>query len=489
MNSSPALLTGDAPSIQASADSWSAFSAAASLAGSDIRAVDSGDFQGDEADLYREKLNSDLPPHLDAVSEAWTIVANALKHYSATLEHLQSRMLGLSARAIEQHAQVDSAESAVAEAVTADARHSAAINAAGTPILPGQIPPPDDYRSPATDAAIHLQGRQSALQSTIDAADRARVEHSAAVDDCVAAINRAAGARFEEPPGFWGRLSGSVGGWITHHADVLKSVSSVLRTISGITGLLAMIPVLSPVMGPIALATAGGALLIDATLKVATGEGSWTGIVVDAGLMVLPGAGKLLKAAVLATKTGQAVDETAARVLAIARESSPGRALAALKNTKAGAAFSAPGKGLDWVNTKVADGLSHLPGANRLPGVKVELSYEGADVTRAEGARDAAGLKPNGTLDRYHGAYLGATKDGQIVVGRAQPRTTIHAEDDAMRQLPGGLMTKAYGWRTDKVTGELRWTELPVCVQCQARYSPEQFVKDINAAPGGAWGR
>ena len=270
---------------------------------------------------------------------------------------------------------------------------------------------------------------------------------------------------------------------------MLRSVSSVLKTISGIAGLMALIPVLSPIMGPIALATAGGALLIDSTLKLATGDGSWTGIMVDAGLMVLPGAGKLLKGAVLATKSGQAADKAAASVLAIAKESSAGRALTAAKNTKAGKALAAPGKGLDWVNTKVADGLGHVPGAKRLPSAHVKRTYDIADVKRAEEARDAAGLKPNGKLNRYYGGYVGSTKDGKVVVGRAQPRTSIHAEDDAMRQLPGGLMTKAYGWRTDKLTGEMRWTELPVCVQCQARYKPEQFVTDINAAPGGAWGR
>jgi hypothetical protein len=55
--------------------------------------------------------------------------------------------------------------------------------------------------------------------------------------------------------------------------DVLKGVSSVLKAISGIAGL-AMIPVLSPIMGPLALASSGAALLIDAAVKSATGEGS-----------------------------------------------------------------------------------------------------------------------------------------------------------------------------------------------------------------------
>jgi len=51
--------------------------------------------------------------------------------------------------------------------------------------------------------------------------------------------------RFAQPPGFFGRLKNSVTGWISDHADVLKSISGVLKTISGIAGLLAMIPVLA----------------------------------------------------------------------------------------------------------------------------------------------------------------------------------------------------------------------------------------------------
>jgi len=371
-------LTGDPDAIGSSAGNWSTFSVAASTAAGDIRRIDSGDFQGDEAETYREKLNQDLPPHLDTTSQAWSVVAAALKTYAATLTVLQSRMATLASQAGRQQDAVDSASNAVADAETADARHTTGQQAAADALGPGEKLPPDTYHAQTAGAAGELSNANTALQATIDAANKVRAEHSTAVETCVGGINHAKGMRFAEPPGFWGRLKNSVTGWISDHADVLKSISGVLKTISGIAGLLAMIPVLAPVMAPIALVTGGAALAIDVTVKVVTGDGSWTSIGLDAALMVLPGAGKLLKGAVLTTKTGQAVDRAAGTALALAKNSKVGQALTALKNSRAGNILSAPGTGLDRVNTKIAQGLSHVPGANRLPSVNPRQAAQAA---------------------------------------------------------------------------------------------------------------
>ncbi|GAA4519350.1 hypothetical protein GCM10023096_40240 [Nonomuraea ferruginea] len=49
--------------------------------------------------------------------------------------------------------------------------------------------------------------------------------------------------------------------------------------------------------------------------------------------------------------------------------------------------------------------------------------------------------------------------------------------------------TNAYGWRRNKVTGELEWTRIPTCVRCQDKYSRNQFPKDNTYDPGGRWTR
>jgi hypothetical protein len=107
VNMSVFALTGDADAIGSSAGRWSTFSTAAATAAADIRRIDSGDFQGDEADSYREKLNTDLPPHLDTTSQAWSVVAAALQTYAAALAGLQTRMVTLAGQAGRQQDAVD----------------------------------------------------------------------------------------------------------------------------------------------------------------------------------------------------------------------------------------------------------------------------------------------------------------------------------------------------------------------------------------------
>ena len=102
-------------------------------------------------------------------------------------------------------------------------------------------------------------------------------------------------------PGLLSRMVDSIGDWVDKHADLLREISNVLKTVSAIAGLLSFIPALTPIFGPIAALTAGGALVIDAAL-VATGHGDWKALVVDAALMALPGAGRLASRAMMSAR-------------------------------------------------------------------------------------------------------------------------------------------------------------------------------------------
>lgn len=279
---------GDASAIRSSATQWSMFAESTSAASTDIRRIDSGDFQGDEADLYRDKLSTDLRPHLDTASQAWSTVSTAMQTYATSLESLQQRMNALSAQAADQQTQATAANNAVADARTADAQHTAAVEAAQKALPAGQTLPADVYQPQTGAASGQLDAANAALQATTDAANQVHAEHNAALDACVSAINTAAGLRFQEPPGFWGRLGAAVGGWIRDHADVLTAISGVLKQISSIAGLLAMIPVLAPVMGPISAAAGAGSVVIDGAVVMATGKGSMKDVLIDAAGM-LPG--------------------------------------------------------------------------------------------------------------------------------------------------------------------------------------------------------
>ncbi len=309
VDASVLVLSGDPEAIRSSAAVWSAFGTSASSAAADVRGIDSGDFKGDEADIYRDRLNRDLPPHLDVASDAWSTVAGALRSYAGALEAVQSRMSTLSAQAGEQVADVH-----------------------------------------AADDSLAVAQAQEAVQANTDAANRLHLEHSAAVDACVGAINRAAGMRFEQPPGFWGRLEHSVVGWVGAHADVLRSVSAVLKQVSSIAGLLAMIPAFAPVMGPLAVASAAGSVLIDGSLKLATGEGSWSDVMIDGaslvpfarGLAVVRGA----RAGTAAVKSAETVEKVASDVTGGRRVLTGARGTAAEENvprTAGARAVDSPG--------------------------------------------------------------------------------------------------------------------------------------------------
>ncbi len=108
----------------------------------------------------------------------------------------------------------------------------------------------------------------------------------------------------------------------------------------------------------------------------------------------------------------------------------------------------------------------------------------GDDLVRAAAARDVAGQQ----LGRKHATYAGGTKNGRVTVGCSSNPIGC-AEDDIARQLgPHAQMTSAFGWRRNPATGQLEWTEIPVCVRCQGNYGPHQFPPDVKADPGGAWG-
>jgi len=405
-------LSGDAGSIRSSAGLWSSFGVAVSAAAGDIRRVDSGDFKGDEAQTYRDRLDRDLPPHLDTTAQAWSIVASALKSYSQVLESLQVRMGVLASRAADQQTAVGSAGSAVAEAKTADARHAAAQQAAFKALKPGQALPADTYSARTSGAADGLSSADAALRATVDAAGVLRSEHDAAVDRCVGAIGAARGLRFVEPPGFWGRLRDSVTGWVADHADVLKAISGVLKQISSIAGLLAMIPVLAPVMGPIAAGTAGASVVIDSAVKVSTGQGSWTDIVVD-GASVLP-LGNGLKALKGVKNARAAADVKAARSAAgvVAADAEAARSAAAgIRGAHAADAEAAQMAGSEAktvaADSRTARTVTSDTGAAG-SGVK------SADAAGSTGVR-AESAGPGGAADRSAGAVESKTPVQQRV--------------------------------------------------------------------------
>ncbi len=295
------VLGGDPASIRASGSIWQAFGTSASETGADLRHLDSGEFDGDEADTYRSRINHDLPPYLDTTSQAWTVVATALTDYADLLEHLQTEMTGLRSTGYTQWNTAQAAQARARDAASDDAAHAAERTARADALPAGKTLPPDTYRPAAADANAAADRTAADLQGTIAAATGVRTRNTEAVDRCVATIDRARAMRFADPPGWLGALWDDVCGWVADHIDILQTLSAVLKKISGIAGMLAMIPFLAPLAAPIALAAGGLAAGIDAGIKVTTGQGDWTQIGLDMAACI-PGA-KMATAVTAATTT------------------------------------------------------------------------------------------------------------------------------------------------------------------------------------------
>src|SRR5262249_53882984 len=90
----------------------------------------------------------------------------------------------------------------------------------------------------------------------------------------------------------WWDVGGQFTNFVRDHKDALRKLSGALKIVSLVSGVLAFIPVLAPVMGPIAVGSGLLAGAIDLSVYAATGEGDLTGILVDIGLNLLPGVGK-----------------------------------------------------------------------------------------------------------------------------------------------------------------------------------------------------
>lgn len=310
-------LGGDPASIRGSAQHWSNFASAATGAASDVQAVDSSEFVGDEGETYRSRINTDMHPHLTTTGSAWEKVAGALHTYAGELETLQQRMSSLKVQAGHHQDAVNQASTNLSNAQSADAGNSHQRLLASQKLKPGETLPVDTYVTQSGSASTTLSNARADLNGTIAAAATVRSDHSKALKACCGTINAAKEMRFQKPPGFWDKVGSFVcdklgDGWNALKAGVswaAEHIGPVLKIISAVAGLLALIPFLAPVMGPIALVTGGAALLLDVANKLMNGKGSWLQIGIDA-VGLIPGVKALTSTAKVAkvAKAGKALD-------------------------------------------------------------------------------------------------------------------------------------------------------------------------------------
>ena len=109
--------------------------------------------------------------------------------------------------------------------------------------------------------------------------------------------------------------------WVAKHAEVLHTISGVLKGIAAGAAVVALAIQVVPVLGQIASTipltvaaiTGGAALGIDVLLKLSTGEGAWAMLGLDVALTVIPGAAL--------ARAGKALLAPAKGLIALARAS------------------------------------------------------------------------------------------------------------------------------------------------------------------------
>ncbi|WP_433126619.1 DUF6531 domain-containing protein [Micromonospora sp. CA-240977] len=275
-------MDGDPSAIRSSAGRWEGFGSAASQAAGQILGLDTSQFVGPEADLFREGLNAQMPGHLRVTGDAFGRVSAGLVAFAGSLSSLQERMRPVAQRAPGLWAALQAARGRSDRAEQADERHEREVAD-----RPPEAAEPDTYRSDAGAAGAALSQAQRAWDECVAQAGALRGELGTAVRDCVRVVNDAKGLRFKENPKWWD-LKGQFTNFVRDNQELLAQLSGALKIVSLVAGLLSFIPILAPIMGPIAIAAGAAALLIDASIYAATGKGSLTNLLIDTVLTVVP---------------------------------------------------------------------------------------------------------------------------------------------------------------------------------------------------------
>jgi hypothetical protein len=244
-----------------------------------LQRMQATDWVGQAGDAFRDKVK-DLPRDLDRSRAAHQTTAVALSGYASALGQAQGR-----ARTLEQQA---------AEVLR---QRQAAINQANQLADQANATQGGPARDQLVTEYNTMVGRANQYVDQLTAlrtqAQRLQADITSQGNQAAGTIRGASDAPYHEPH-WWQKAWDGFMNWVRDNADVLKKISGILKIVSAVCALLSFIPVVGAFFGAAALVTGGLALLIDISVKLATGEGSWAGIALDAALTLIPG-GKLTK--------------------------------------------------------------------------------------------------------------------------------------------------------------------------------------------------
>ena len=280
---------------------WRVFAENALTTAASLRAMNDGEFLGDEGDRYRELIHGEFPNHLTITGEAHRGVSTAVTQYAEALTSAQTQMNALTAVALVDHTAVQTAvanynlceANVIRAAATAKVATATAV---ATAALPGVNA---ITASTATAAQSELAAAQAAFEAAkaehlrattvfdADVAKGAGIKStlSMEVDTAVAWIKTQARRRFEENPSWLQEKWEAFKDWVTKHSKEISDISDALQLIGA---LLAFTP-----LAPLGGLLIGLGVLLKGLLWL-TGNCSWQEFGFDL-ITSLPG-GKILKA-------------------------------------------------------------------------------------------------------------------------------------------------------------------------------------------------
>ena len=262
---------GDVRALATSSGEMQSVGRAFGRARADLDSLDSSGWTGAAGDGFRARLEN-LPGDLDLAAAAHATASKALEAFGAGLADRQRRadqLEGAAEQLQRQHREAISTVNGI--------RSSRAGNgSAEVSALPGE------YQA----ATSRAEALEEELARVVAEARRLHGEHQSAARSAAQAIRAASDPPYRKPSGLSRALS-AVRRWITHHADALAEISTVLTGLSAVLGALSLVPGLQ-FLAPLAMLAGGLALALDSAVKIAAGRGSWKTIALDAALTAVP---------------------------------------------------------------------------------------------------------------------------------------------------------------------------------------------------------
>lgn len=245
-----------------------------------LHGADDGEWRGKAARAFRDLLDDDVRPKIDKAVDAFDGAYHAILTWSTDLDGFQSRAAMYEKWAADAQADADTAQQA--------------LGALPPKPAPG-TPPPDDKAD--RDAQHDTETSRTAHTKALDEANaavegyrkQARAMHH---DEYVPAGTTAANQLKDaidiapEEPGWFSKAIDSIGDFVDFLGDaladlgdlvieglqklapLLQAIGDIAGLLSGVLGLLSLIPFLAPFCGPAALALAGVALLTHYAARV-----------------------------------------------------------------------------------------------------------------------------------------------------------------------------------------------------------------------------